>query len=216
MTYPDSISVFHKLSAPPGEGSSFCLDVLIVSELHQRAAARAEEDIVVYDYKTGGKVEIQSFMRSAFERIWEEQESERRRVEKRKEEVEALVRELEKGSWDDPNAKEDMGGAAVSPTSVPSKQVERVDPGAAQAENDIGSQGENAADKSAAILDDSQQKAKLPRSVNRGPSALSLLKELRSGNRTKSGKGGAEADATPEGQKRGTWAGPNLRKKTWA
>lgn len=112
MTYPDSISVFHKLSSPPSPSStSFLLDVLILSELHQRAAARAEEDIVVYDYRKGKKVEVRPFMRSVFERIWEEQEGEKRRVRARREEVEAMVRELERGSWDREGAVEDMGGS---------------------------------------------------------------------------------------------------------
>lgn len=75
MTWPDHISVFHKLSSlPSATSSSFILDVMIVSELHQRAAARCVEDIVVYDYKVGRKVAVTEWMRGAFERTWGEQE----------------------------------------------------------------------------------------------------------------------------------------------
>lgn len=75
MTWPDHISVFHKLSyLPSASESSFTLDVMILSELHQRPAARCVEDIVVYDYKKGTKAAIRPFMMKAFERTWEEQE----------------------------------------------------------------------------------------------------------------------------------------------
>lgn len=110
MTYPDHISVFHKLrSLPSSDSSSFILDVLILSELQQRPAARCVEDIVVYDYKAGKKVNIQPFMMRAFEQTWKEQEEERRRVEERIEEVERAVGELERETWNKEGAMEDMG-----------------------------------------------------------------------------------------------------------
>lgn len=113
MTYPDHISVFHKLRTLPEPGSSsFILDVVILSELHQRPAARCVEDIVVYDYRAGRKVEIQPFMMRAFGRTWKEQEEERTRVERRIEEVEGLVAELEKGSWNRVGAVEDFGSGS--------------------------------------------------------------------------------------------------------
>ncbi len=75
MTWPDHVSVFHKLSyLPSASESSFILDVMIVSELHQRPSARCVEDIVVYDYKKGRKVAIRDFMMKAFEVPWKEQE----------------------------------------------------------------------------------------------------------------------------------------------
>jgi hypothetical protein len=115
MTWPDHISVFHKLrqspSTPTSDPSSFILDVLILSELQQRPAARCEEDIVVYDYRAGKKTEIRGFMREQFERTWEEQEKERRRVEGRIKEVEQAVERLEGETWNRQGAKEDMGSA---------------------------------------------------------------------------------------------------------
>ncbi|EKD21092.1 hypothetical protein MBM_00205 [Drepanopeziza brunnea f. sp. 'multigermtubi' MB_m1] len=110
MTWPDHISVFHKLSHLPSESeSSFILDVMILSELHQRPAARCVEDIVVYDYKKGRKTAIQPFMMKAFEQTWAEQQAEQSRVEKRVQELEGSVRDLEKETWDRVDAVEDMG-----------------------------------------------------------------------------------------------------------
>jgi hypothetical protein len=110
MTWPDHISVFHKLrSLPSSSSSSFMLDVMILSELHQRPAARCVEDIVVYDYKKGQKADIRPFMMDMFRKTWEEQEAERGRVEKMIKEVEEGVRRLEQGSWDREGAVEDLG-----------------------------------------------------------------------------------------------------------
>lgn len=112
MTWPDHISVFHKLrSLPKPTDSHFILDVMILSELRQRAAARCEEDIVVYDYRKGKKTAIRPFMMDAFRQTWEEQEAERKRVEGRIMDVEWAVRRVEQRTWDRKDAKEDMGGA---------------------------------------------------------------------------------------------------------
>jgi hypothetical protein len=110
MTWPDHISVFHKLrSLPSHSSSSFILDVMILSELHQRPAARCVEDIVVYDYRAGKKVEIRPFMMAAFERTWKDQEEERSRVEKRIAEIESAVGNLERETWNREGAVEDFG-----------------------------------------------------------------------------------------------------------
>lgn len=117
MKWPDRISVFHKLRHSPSsttsssDPSSFILDVLILSEVHQRPAARCEEDIVVYDYAAGKKASISGFIKEGFERVWIEQEEEKRKAEKRIEEIESMVRELEMDSWDQEGAVEDMGAA---------------------------------------------------------------------------------------------------------
>lgn len=112
MTWPDHITVLHKLRALPSpEDSSFILDVMILSELHQRPSARCVEDIVVYNYKVGRKVEIMPFMMDAFRKTWEEQEGERLRVGERCREVERVVGGLEKGTWASEGAVEDLGSA---------------------------------------------------------------------------------------------------------
>ncbi|RDL41114.1 Uncharacterized protein BP5553_01093 [Venustampulla echinocandica] len=111
MTWPDHISVFHKLrSLPSPTDSHFVLDVMILSELHQRPAARCVEDIVVYDYLQGRKTAIIPFMMDAFLRTWEEQEKEKQRVTQQISMIEGIVGKLENESWNRPDAKEDMGG----------------------------------------------------------------------------------------------------------
>ncbi|TVY31244.1 hypothetical protein LOCC1_G008910, partial [Lachnellula occidentalis] len=111
MTYPDHISVFHKLrSMPKPTDSHFVLDVMIVSELRQRPAARCVEDIVVYDYKKGQKTPLPPFMIDAFRKTWDAQEAEKERVEERMKDVLWAVRRVEQRTWDREGAAEDMGG----------------------------------------------------------------------------------------------------------
>ncbi|KAH8815951.1 thioesterase-like superfamily-domain-containing protein [Xylogone sp. PMI_703] len=113
MTWPDHISVFHKLRhLPKPFDTSFILDVMILSELHQRPAARCVEDIVVYDYRKGKKMVIPPFVMNGFQRTWEEQEEARENSLKRIGEVEKEVRKLETESWDREGAVEDLGSAA--------------------------------------------------------------------------------------------------------
>lgn len=113
MTWPDHISVFHKLRAMPMDGdSSFVLDVMILSELQQRPAARCEEDIVVYDYKAGKKRTIMPFMMAAFQETWRAQEEMRLAAERRIEELDGIVTELEKETWDRVDAVEDLGAGS--------------------------------------------------------------------------------------------------------
>lgn len=112
MTWPDHISVFHKLRELPRDGdSNFVLEVMILSELQQRPAARCEEDIVMYDYKAGRKTSIMPFMMRAFTETWEAQEEARRRAAERIEELEGAVRQLEMDTWDRVDAVEDLGAA---------------------------------------------------------------------------------------------------------
>jgi Thioesterase-like superfamily len=110
MTWPDHISVFHKLrSLPSSTDSSFILDVMILSELHQRPAARCIEDIVMYDYKKGRKTELRAFMMDAFHETWEKQEEAKRRVGESIGVLDEEVRTLERESWDREGAVEDLG-----------------------------------------------------------------------------------------------------------
>ncbi|KAL9587498.1 MAG: hypothetical protein Q9212_000200 [Teloschistes hypoglaucus] len=112
MTWPDRISVYHKLRDSPVDSSeSFKLDVLILSERHQRAAARCVEDIVVYDYRLGQKTSLKPFMFQQFKATWDAQERAKVRHEGRVLELLAQVRCLEKASWDREGAVEDVGTA---------------------------------------------------------------------------------------------------------
>ena len=110
MAWPDKISVYHKLrAAPTASTDSFILDVLILSEKHQRPAARCVEDIVVYDYRAGSKVPLRDFMVDRFRETFALQEEAKRRNEAAVRELLQKVQQLEKSSWDRVDAVEDMG-----------------------------------------------------------------------------------------------------------
>ncbi|KAI9646136.1 hypothetical protein NHQ30_005576 [Ciborinia camelliae] len=112
MTWPDHISVYHKLShLPSDKDASFNLDVIIVSELHQRVAARCAEDIVTYDYRKGRKELLQPWLLDAFAKTWEEQNAAMTSALKKIEDIEEKVRKLEIDTWDRADAVEDMGTA---------------------------------------------------------------------------------------------------------
>ncbi|KAK5700005.1 hypothetical protein LTR97_006139 [Elasticomyces elasticus] len=112
MTWPDHISIYHKLRSEPTSGtSSFVLDVLIMSELHQRPAARLVEDIVVYDYKKGKKIYLPPFMLNVFGDTWKLQEEAKTRNSERVSRLLEDVRKLEHSTWDRSDAVEHMGNA---------------------------------------------------------------------------------------------------------
>lgn len=107
MTWPDRITVCHKLrSRPDASTESMVLDVVILSERMQRPAARCLEDVVVYDYKVGRKSGMPEFMLDQFKQIWQLQEKEKAASSKKVEQLLTEVRELEKGSWDREGAVE--------------------------------------------------------------------------------------------------------------
>jgi hypothetical protein len=111
MTWPDKVSVFHKLrNMPQPDNSSFVLDVMILSEKEQRPAARCLEDIVVYDYLVGKKIALRPFMLDAFKELYKAQTETKERNTKRVLKILDDVRQLEKNTWDRADAKEDFGG----------------------------------------------------------------------------------------------------------
>ncbi|KAI9871936.1 MAG: hypothetical protein M1830_002239 [Pleopsidium flavum] len=110
MTWPDHISVYHKLrSSPSASTDSFILDVVILSELHQRPAARCIEDIVVYDYRQGKKTPLRPFMLERFRETYALQEQAQEENSTRIKTLLDQVRSLETSSWDMPDAREDSG-----------------------------------------------------------------------------------------------------------
>ena len=112
MTWPDRVSVYHKLRSPPSASTdSFILDVIILSERQQRAAARCVEDIVVYDYRKGKKTPLRPFMAEVFTQAFRLQEEARENYTERILELLRQVESLEKESWDRKDAKEDFGSA---------------------------------------------------------------------------------------------------------
>jgi hypothetical protein len=112
MTWPDRVSVYHKLRYPPSASTdSFILDVIILSERQQRAAARCVEDIVVYDYGKGKRTPLRPFMAEVFRETFRLQEEAKAKNTERVLDVLRQVGGLEKESWDKKGAEEDFGSA---------------------------------------------------------------------------------------------------------
>ena len=110
MTWPDRVSVYHKLrEAPNASTDSFILDVLILSEKYQRPAARCVEDIVVYDYQDRSKAPLRDFMVERFKQTFALQEAAKAKNEAKVKDLLQKVERLERASWDRPDAVEDMG-----------------------------------------------------------------------------------------------------------
>lgn len=111
VTYPDRISVYHKLrAAPVSHDTSLLLDCVILSHRHRRVAARTEEEIVTYDYRAARKTNIPLFALEALQDTWTEQGQEMTRARTRIQVLTEAVRDLEKATWDRADAVEDMGG----------------------------------------------------------------------------------------------------------
>ncbi len=112
MSWPDRVSVYHKLHSPPSSAvDSFTLDVLILSERHQRIVARCVEEIVVYNYRRGEKTSLQPFMLEQFGQTWRAQEEAKRENGTKASELVERVECLEKSSWNREGAVEDTGGS---------------------------------------------------------------------------------------------------------
>lgn len=110
MKYPDRISVYHKLGVEPtADTDAFHFDVLILSEAHQRPAARLVEDCVVYDYTKGKKTTLKPFMIEVLQETWRLQQEAKRINTERLQGLLNRVRSLETESWDREGAVEDMG-----------------------------------------------------------------------------------------------------------
>ncbi len=112
MKYPDHITVYHRLGVEPRNGmEAFNFEVVILSELHQRIAARATEDCVMYDYRIGKKTTLKPFMVDVLRETWRLQEEAKRTNSERVTALLGRVRKLEVESWDRTDAVEDMGTA---------------------------------------------------------------------------------------------------------
>ncbi|GES60930.1 thioesterase/thiol ester dehydrase-isomerase [Aspergillus terreus] len=114
MTYPDKVTVYHKLaqspSGPHASQYSLYLQAMVISEAHQRPAARIHEDLVTYDYRLGKKTALPPFLMAQCKATWELQEQAKKLWRERILEIEARVRTLEVESWDREDAVEDTGG----------------------------------------------------------------------------------------------------------
>lgn len=118
LTYPDRISVYHKLAYPPdsaaGPSSStdpLRLEAIVLSHRHKRVAARVWEEVVVYDYQAASKTRVLPFMRHVLAATYDLQARELLRARARVRELTCAVARLEKETWDRPDAVEDLGSA---------------------------------------------------------------------------------------------------------
>ncbi|KAI5865383.1 HotDog domain-containing protein [Durotheca rogersii] len=116
MTYPDTISAYLKLRAPPRSGdTALALDGVVLSHLHRRAAARTAETVVVYDYAAGRKAPLPPFALAVLRAEWRRQLAEARRARARVAALTADVVALERATWDREGAVEDFGPAPANP-----------------------------------------------------------------------------------------------------
>ncbi|KAE8148302.1 thioesterase-like superfamily-domain-containing protein [Aspergillus avenaceus] len=115
MTYPDKVTVYHRLvqdpTSPHSHKDAFHLQAIIISESRQRPAARVHEDIVTYDYRLGKKTAMPPFMLEQFKNTWDLQERAKEFWQQRILDIESRVRTLEVESWDRDDAVEDTGSA---------------------------------------------------------------------------------------------------------
>lgn len=86
------------------------LDVMILSEMRQRPAARCMEDCVTYDYRRGRKTTLPSWMLEQLKKTFDLQEASKSENSRRIRRILERVRELEGETWDRDDATEDFGG----------------------------------------------------------------------------------------------------------
>lgn len=115
MTWPDKITVYHRLTQNPSDSldkSYFQQEALILSESKQRPAARVIEQNYLYDYTKLRKTDTPpDFILRQFQETWALQEESRKQWQREVANIEDEVRRLELESWDNPDAVEDMGSA---------------------------------------------------------------------------------------------------------
>lgn len=96
MTYPDNVTVMHRLVQRPDYHSDrLFFDVIIYSERHQRAAAKCFEDVAVYDYRAGKKSPLQAHVVDELREIYDLQERSRQDVEEKVTELHAYIERAE-------------------------------------------------------------------------------------------------------------------------
>ncbi|KAK7416070.1 hypothetical protein QQZ08_012125 [Neonectria magnoliae] len=93
MDFPDQTTVLHKLvSLPNYDSDHVLLEAVILSERHQRPAARCFEDIVVFDYRAAKKTPLRGFMVDELRKTFEKQETSRKECEDK---IEGLIKAVE-------------------------------------------------------------------------------------------------------------------------
>lgn len=99
MTFPDRVTVLHKLVTKPDYTSDrFYLDVVMYSEQQRRPAAKCFEDIVVYDYQAGKKTPLKPFMVDELRATYDLQEQRKQEAEKKVAELQAFAQQVEESA----------------------------------------------------------------------------------------------------------------------
>ncbi|KYK54240.1 hypothetical protein DCS_06197 [Drechmeria coniospora] len=96
ITYPDRITVLHKMSRKLEYGAdSIFLEGAVLSESSKRIAARCFEEIAVYDYQAGRRAPLEDFMVDAFRAVYERQERCKAKRDSEVAQLQALVQQIE-------------------------------------------------------------------------------------------------------------------------
>jgi hypothetical protein len=112
LEYPDRVTVIHKLSQKPKEGmDTLHLEAVVLSETHQRIAAKITEDIAVYDYRIRKKAPLPHFMVETLLNEWHEQSRQTWEATSMGKQLDERIRKIEQETWDSEDAVEDLGVA---------------------------------------------------------------------------------------------------------
>ncbi|KAL5093381.1 hypothetical protein Trisim1_011185 [Trichoderma cf. simile WF8] len=96
MTFPDRVTVLHKLVTKPDYSSDrFYLEAVMYSEQQRRPAAKCFEDIVVYDYRAAKKAPLKPFMVDELQATYDLQEQRKEEAEKKVAELQTFVQQVE-------------------------------------------------------------------------------------------------------------------------
>ncbi|ROT40746.1 Thioesterase/thiol ester dehydrase-isomerase [Sodiomyces alkalinus F11] len=96
LGFPDKVTVLDRLvEKPTYDADVLRLDVLILSERHRRVAARCEEEVAVYDYRSARKTVLPRDMVDRLAETYELQEEARRVAEAKAAEVIRAVERME-------------------------------------------------------------------------------------------------------------------------
>ncbi|KAM3556395.1 hypothetical protein MY1884_005080 [Beauveria asiatica] len=96
MTFPDQVTVLHKLVTKPDDTSdTILMEAVAYSHKHKRPAARFFEDIAVYDYRAAAKAPLKPFMVKEMQVMYELQEQRRQQTEEKVQEMLQSLQELQ-------------------------------------------------------------------------------------------------------------------------
>lgn len=96
MTFPDQVTVLHKLMERPDNTSDrVFMEAVAFSHKHQRVAARFFEDIAVYDYRAAKRAPLKPFMVEEMQKMYNLQEQRQQEVERQVQQILYALDELQ-------------------------------------------------------------------------------------------------------------------------